>query len=282
LKENHLELVFFRGCSGSLIRSNPAPHNRVNLTQVLCFKTQPLLIFVPSTEGVMMTGSSTRRGVSPNNLLRPSEILDLQTEFGKLGVIRMYGPGSELLQQGTPADDVYLIHEGAVKLVWVEAKGRETIVGLRWHGCFLGVPSVITAKPCPTTVITLIRSVVERIPAESFRSRLQKDADLAWKVHQIQSRELYEQINWLGELACCSARSRLANLLTRLITSGETPAAGGNARVRFPLKKKEMAELIAVTPEHLSRLLHALSKEGHVKFRNGWIIIPDPQGLAAL
>ncbi|PYS51467.1 MAG: hypothetical protein DMG13_18565 [Acidobacteria bacterium] len=249
---------------------------------VVFSKHNLFLMFVPNTGGVMMTGSSTRRGVSPNNLLLPSKILDLQSEFGNLGVIRIYGPGSELLQQGTPADEVYLIHEGAVKLVWAEAKGRETIVGLRWHGWFLGAPSVIAAQPCPTTVVTLIRSVIERIPAESFRSRLQTDADLAWKVHQIHSRELSEQINWLGELACCSARSRLANLLRRLITSGETPAAGANARVRFPLKKKEMAELIAVTPEHLSRLLHALCKEGHVKFRNGWIIIPDPQALAAL
>ena len=151
-----------------------------------------------------MTGSSARRAVSPNNLLLPSKILDLQTEFGKLGVIRVYGPGSELLQQGTPADDVYLIHEGAVKLVWVEAKGRETIVGLRWHGWFLGAPSVITAKPCPTTVITLIRSVVERIPAESFRSRLQKDADLAWKVHQIHSVCSFCSVSF-AHTRCCDA-----------------------------------------------------------------------------
>src|SRR5262245_29919935 len=93
------------------------------------------------------------------------ETFDLQHEFERPAVVRSYSPGSELLQQGMPADDVYLIHDGAVKLVWTEAKGKETIVGLRWRESFLGVPSVITAGRSPTSAITLVRSVIERIPA---------------------------------------------------------------------------------------------------------------------
>jgi CRP-like cAMP-binding protein len=224
--------------------------------------------------------SSSKRAAVGRPSSRP-ETLNLQCEFENLGVVRSYSPGSELLQQGMAADDVYLIHDGTVKLVWTEARGKETIVGLRSRESFLGVPSVITAGPCPTSAVTLVRSVVERIPAEKFLDRLQTDSDLAWKINQIQSRELDEQLTWLGELACCSARSRLANVLRRLTAFNGT-TGNRNTRVRLPLKRREMAELIAVTPEHLSRLLHALSKDGHIQFRNGWIIIPDPQALATL
>ena len=52
--------------------------------------------------------------------------------------------------------------------------------------------------------------------------------------------------------------------------------------MRSPLKKKEMAEVIGVTPEHLSRLLHALKIEGHIQFRDGWIVVSDPEALATL
>ena len=220
-----------------------------------------------------------RGETSPRKL---PETLDLQSEFGQLGVIRSYGPGTELLQQGIPADEVYLIHEGAVKLVWAESKGKETIVGLRWRGWFLGAPAVIAARPCSSTGITLIRSVVERIPAEKFRRLLQNDPGLAWRVHQIHSRELQDQANRLGELVCCSARSRLATILKRLITASGIPTVGRNARVRSPLKKKEMAELIGITPEYLSRLFHALKIEGHIHFRDGWIVVSDPEALATL
>src|SRR5437899_10937388 len=92
--------------------------------------------------------SSKREAVGKPSSL--SETFDLYREFERPPLVRSYSPGFELLQQGMPADHVYLIHDGAVKLVWTEAKGKETIVGLRWRESFLGVPSVITAGPCPT------------------------------------------------------------------------------------------------------------------------------------
>ena len=212
---------------------------------------------------------------------REPEILEPESEFGKLGVVRTSGPGTELLRQGTPADDVYLIHEGVVKLVWADSKGRQTIVGLRFCRSFLGTSAVIASDVCPTDVVTVTRCVIERVPADKFLDRLHEDSELSWKIQQIHSRELYEQLNWLGELACSPARSRVANLLRRLAVSSE-PNGLNEARVHLPLKRKEIAELIAITPEHLSRLLHEFSKEGYIDFRDGWIVVPDPQALATL
>jgi CRP/FNR family transcriptional regulator len=207
---------------------------------------------------------------------------DLGCNFGKLGVVRTYGPGSELLQQGTPADEIYLIHEGFVKLVWTEQQGRQSIVGLRWRGYLLGVPSAITGETCPMSAITLVRSVVQRISAQEFLECLRTNADLAWKMHEVHSRELCEQLNSLGELACCSARSRLAKVFKRLVAAGQTQAEGKKARVRMPLKQREVAELIGVTPEHLNRILHSLSKDGVLHVRKGWIVIPNLRALSML
>jgi CRP/FNR family transcriptional regulator len=184
-----------------------------------------------------------------------------------------------LFQQGTPADDVYFIHEGMVKLVWGEASGKQTIVGLRWDGCLIGVPAVVTGEPCPTSAVTLVPSIMERITAEKFVQRLQTDLDFAWQIHRIQSREVHEQVNWLGEMACCSARSRLRRLFSRLTEVSNVQKEGTRSRVRLPLKQREVAELIAVTPEHLNRLLHELSKDGLLHLRDGWIVIPDTQAL---
>ena len=210
-----------------------------------------------------------------------SSSTDLQLDFGKWGIVRNYPAQSELFQQGTPADDVYLIHEGMVKLVWGESTGKQTILCLRSSGSFIGVPAVVTGEPYLTSAVTLVPSSLERIPAEKFLLRLQTDPDFAWKVHQIQSREVHEQLNWLGEMACCSARSRLQNFLGRLTEVCKVQTDGKRSRVLLPLKRKEVAELIAVTPEHLSRLLNELSRDGLLQLRRGWIVIPDPQAFAA-
>jgi CRP-like cAMP-binding protein len=208
--------------------------------------------------------------------------LRLQLDCGKWGAVRNYASRSELFQQGTPADDVYLIREGMVKLVWGESTGKQTILRLRLSGSFIGIPAVVTGQPYLTSAITLVPSVLERIPAEKFLQRLQTDPDFTWKVHQIQSREVHEQLNWLGEMACCSARSRLRNFFWRLTEACKVQKDGKKSRVRLPLKQKEVAELIAVTPEHLSRLLHELSRDGLLQLRRGSIVIPDPQALAAI
>ena len=203
-------------------------------------------------------------------------------EFRDWGLVRSYQSRCELFQQGTPADDVYFIHRGMVKLVWGDASGKQTIVGLRWDGCLIGVPAVVTGQPCPTSAVTLVPSVMERISAEKFLQRLQTDPDFAWQIHQIQGREVHEQQNWLGEMACCSARSRLRTVFCRLAEVSKVHKDGKHSRVRLPLKQREVAELIAVTPEHLSRLLHELSKDGLLHLRDGWIVIPDTDALDSI
>jgi CRP-like cAMP-binding protein len=207
---------------------------------------------------------------------------DLASDFGQWGLVRTYSSRSELLQQGSPADDVYLIHEGLVKLVWGDTSGKQTILGLRSRGCLIGVAAVVTGEPCAMSAVTLVPSILERINAEKFLQRLQTDSDFAWKIHKIQSREVHEQLNWLGEMACSSARARLGNVFRRLSEIGKIHTDGKKSRVRLPLKQKEVAELIAVTPEHLSRLLHDLSKAGLLHLNNGWIVVPNPQALAAI
>ena len=212
----------------------------------------------------------------------PSDSLAASLEFRGRGVVRSYPSRSELFQQGTPADDVYFVHEGMVKLVWGEAGGKQTILGLRRDGCLIGVPAVVTGEPCPTSAVTLVPSIMERISAQKFLQRLQTDPDFAWQIHQIQSREVHEQLNWLGEMACCSARSRLRRVFSRLTEGSKVQKEGAHSRVQLPLKQREVAELIAVTPEHLSRLLHELSKDGLPHLQDGWIVIPDTQSLDSI
>jgi CRP/FNR family transcriptional regulator, cyclic AMP receptor protein len=208
--------------------------------------------------------------------------LDLQSEFSELGVVRSYAPGAELLEQGTPAEEIYLIHEGIVKLVWTEPRGKQTILGLRWNGYPLGVFSAITGDASPISAVTLVRSLLQRISVQEFLARLRRSADLGWKMHQIHCRELSDHLNLLGELACCSARSRLARIFQRLIVAGQGEIEGKKTRVPMPLKQRELAELIGVTPEHLNRILRVLSKQGLLYVRNGWIVVPDPRVLDTL
>jgi len=179
----------------------------------------------------------------------------------------------QLFGQGEPAGDVYLIRRGAIKLVWTDIEGRETIVGLRWPGSFLGLPAIIAGLPNPATAVTLAPSTVEQISGGLFLQMLRADALLAMRVHEAQSREIVEQMLDLGELAIVSAKMRFISLLQRLTCSVSSQVCLPDGRLRLPLKKKELAALLAVTPEHLSRMLNELASEGVIAVNRQWIII---------
>jgi CRP-like cAMP-binding protein len=68
-----------------------------------------------------------------------------------------------------------------------------------------------------------------------------------------------------------TANIRLKRLVLELVP--ELNGAGSpNTEVRLPFKQWEIAQMLGVTPEHLSRLLRRLEKEGFLG-RKGTILI---------
>ena len=163
------------------------------------------------------------------------------------GTVRSFPPGTYLCGQGEQAEDVYLIHEGVVKLTWHNEAGGEVIIGLRWPGWFVGAPSSIIACVNPAAAVTVISCTLERIARNRFLELLRTDEEFAMRVHESQSREILEQMSTLGALACTSARIRLETFLKRLVTSMPQLVCLSGGRLQLPLKRKELAALLAIT-----------------------------------
>jgi len=193
--------------------------------------------------------------------------------IGEFGTLRSYPAGMQLIGQGEAARDVYLIQQGAMKLLWSDAEGRETIIGLRWPGSFVGASSVITALHSPATAITLVPCTLEHIPSERFLQILRSNAAFAMRIHEAQSSEIIQQMSGLGELAIASAKTRFMSFLERLASSVCDDICLPDGRLRLPLKKKELAAVLAITPEHFSRMLNDLTSEGVIATNGQWIVV---------
>ena len=53
-------------------------------------------------------------------------------------------------------------------------------------------------------------------------------------------------------------------------------------KVRLPLKHWEIAQLIGVRPEHLSRVLQQIKQEGVLREEDGCMIVSDVRKLCSL
>ena len=83
----------------------------------------------------------------------------------------------------------------------------------------------------------------------------------------------------ISEQSCLSGRQRLEKFLWKLAQAQNGGDQQRPIKIRMILKNWEVAQLLALTPQHLCRLVKQLENEGIVMRKNGWLILPDPKRL---
>ena len=194
---------------------------------------------------------------------------------------QLYPVGTVLIRQGCEPSDIFFIEEGLAKLVRIDGNGREQILGLRGPGWILGAAFVLVGRSHPASVVAVTACTLRRLSREAFLEMMARQTDLSWHVHRMHSREVLSQFHHMADLGVKTARQRLERVLRRLVAVTNPDNNGKEVRLLSPLKRWELASLIAVTPEHLSRLLKQLRNDGVIRVQKGWIVIPDMQRLAA-
>ena len=94
------------------------------------------------------------------------------------------------------------------------------------------------------------------------------------------SQEIFNYSKAFCNLGCLTAIDRLKLLLYEIM-SEINPASvyKEQGKLNFPLKHKELAQMIAVTPEHLSRLLKQMERDGIIKREKGLRVLNSIQSL---
>ena len=198
-----------------------------------------------------------------------------------LPAAQRYPVGTVLAQQGREPGDIFFMDDGLAKLARSDKNGREQILGLRGPGWFLGAAFAMAGRSHPASVIAVTSCAVRRLSRDAFLELMVDQPGLSWHVHRMHSRELLSQFHHMADLGIKTARQRLERVLRRLAAVTKPNGGSGEVRLLSPLKRWELASLIAVTPEHLSRLLRRLRDDGVIRVHKGWIVIPDLQRLAS-
>ena len=205
----------------------------------------------------------------------------LESWLSLLPAAQLYPVGTVLVRQGCEPSDIFFIEEGLAKLVRIDGNGREQILGLRGPGWILGAAFVLVGRSHPASVVAVTACTLRRLSREVFLEMMAEQPSLSWHVHRMHSREVLSQFHHMADLGVKTARQRLERVLRRLVAVTNPGDNDKEVRLLSPLKRWELASLIAVTPEHLSRLLKQLRNDGVIRVHKGWIVIPDMRRLAA-
>lgn len=193
-----------------------------------------------------------------------------------------FSPSTTLFPQGTSPREVFYVEQGWIKLIRVNENGQELAIGLPSQGALLGAASVIVQEPYPYTAITVTSCTLTRIPADHFLFLAKTDEQFCWYLHEVHSHEIHRQASQLAALRCLSARQRFEQLLVQFLSSIPANERKNLMKIRLPLKHWEMAQLLGIRPEHLSRILHQIKQEGILREEGGYMIIADIRKLCSL
>jgi|GEM_PF-515355 len=193
------------------------------------------------------------------------------------GPSRAYHPGTHIVRQDTPAKAVFLVESGLLKLSRIVHTGSEVIAGLRRQHWIIGAPAVLLGKAYSFTATTLTHCSLRSVSAETFLNTVSTDTHFSFQMLLVLSQEYYNQSETLVGLGCLAAIDRLKRLLYEI--TAEVQGSSKRVKIEVPLKHQEMAQMIAVTPEYLCRLLKKLEQEKIITRDEGSLIVNDTQSL---
>jgi CRP/FNR family transcriptional regulator len=175
--------------------------------------------------------------------------------FAATGRHRRLARGQTLMWEGDAPALVVNVISGVLKLTNVGASGDEQIVGLVWPADFAGSPF---GAPMKASVTALTDSEVCLFARAEFETFLDTHHDLALALLRRTFVALDQMRDLMGMLGRRSAGQRVAGLLLALAKTGGVETD----RISLPLSRQEMADLLGLTIETVSRQLGRLSDDG--------------------
>lgn len=186
-----------------------------------------------------------------------------KTLFG-LEATLTYSAGEHVFGAGSPPADVYVINEGLIKLSCNLADGGQTILALRFPGHFLGRLGPISGNPHSLTATAVVDSALFRIPAHDLRKIVREKAEAAEFIISILEDDLDNTSGDLIDQKTLTTSQMFERQFLRLASSSGSRDRGRRTSSRMPLSGGEMADLIGVSAEHLSRIKKRMINDGRL------------------
>lgn len=186
-----------------------------------------------------------------------------------------------IFSQGESAHTVCLICDGLVKLTRTESNGKPIIVGLRRSGWMLGIGALLPERPYASTAETVTRSKLCFVPIEKMKQEMETNALFSRWIATIYGREVYSSMITICERSSLTGRQRLEKFLCEIIQIENKNKCDTEKAVKIliPLKLWEVAQLLALTQQHLCRIIKQMENEGIILRKKGWLILHEPKRL---
>ena len=196
-------------------------------------------------------------------------------------VVETFDRNKTIFFPGDPAERVYFLIKGAVKLSRVYEAGEEITVALLRENSVFGVLSLITGNKSDRFYHAVAFTPVEllSVSIEQFEKALKENPELSWIMLRGLSSRILQTEMMIETLAHRDMGSRLVSFLLILCRDFGVPTPEG-IRVDLKLSHQAIAEAIGSTRVTVTRLLGDLRQENMISIYKKKITVHNPVALS--
>jgi len=177
--------------------------------------------------------------------------------------VARYTPKKPVFRQGDPADSIFYIEKGKVKLGVVSKRGKEAVVAILGPGDFMGEGALAGQTRRMSSATPLTDCTIVRIEKEATIRALRSDPEFAEVfLAYLLIRNIRTQEDLVDQLFN-SSEKRLARVLLLLANYGNE---GKPEVVIEKISQETLAEMVGTTRSRVSHFMNKFRKLGFIKY----------------
>lgn len=229
----------------------------------------------PSVRAAEPCATCEARAVSVCSVVRDQDL----ERLAQAAVQVRAGRGRAIVQRGEPAEAVFNITAGVVRLSKTLPDDRRQVVGFLFPGDFLGF-AAHEAYSYDAEAVTEVRAC--RFQRNSFLELLAAFPAMERRLLCMASHDIQEAQDQMVLLGRKSAKERMGSFLLKM--AERTAKTGGDPGLaQLPMARADISDYLGLTPETVSRSLAQLKSEGLVRLEGAHSVrLLDPAALARL
>ncbi|MCF8068963.1 MAG: Crp/Fnr family transcriptional regulator [Desulfobacterales bacterium] len=181
--------------------------------------------------------------------------------------------GQSLFLQGDPANEMFLVKGGRIKLSKVLEDGTELTLDIRKAGDFVGENMFSEEGQYPVSAVCLEATMTCGFSRSQFEELVMKHPRVGLQIIKTLSDRISQLTNRVESLAVANIEERLYRVLSNVAKEHGAQSSQGVV-IQFPLTHEDLGFLTGAHRVSITRAMKALKKAGKIILENKLLILP--------
>ncbi len=192
---------------------------------------------------------------------------------------REFFPGETIFHEGDACAGVHCIESGLIGIRKINAGGNEILLRLSHPGDTMGYRSFLADNDHNNSAEALEPSVICYIDGATVNSLLKINPSLGLRFLRHAAKDLDEAEERVLQSSTLPVRARFAHLLLVMKERYGKTGDNGDMTLDLPLSRQDMAAMIGIRPESMSRTIRSFEEDNIAIFSGRRVHVPSLDAL---